>query len=244
MTKIGLLIPSTSKNRNWSTYEDTYLFKYTLKTFLNTRDVEHEYVFYIGIDDDDPIYGNQSIQESFHTFSENKFVIRFIKMGNISKGHLTVMWNKLFDVSFKDGCDYFYQCGDDIVFHTKGWINESIKTLQQHDHIGVTGPRVLTQCYELLTQSFVSRKHMEIFGYYFPPEIINWFCDDWINLVYKRLSRFFPLEKYHCENKGGPERYIYDKNKDKLRSHCNSIVERDLKRICNHEYIATLKKGE
>ena len=35
-----------------------------------------------------------------------------------------------------------------------------------------------------MTQSFVSRKHMEIFSVYFPPEIVNWCCDDWINFVY------------------------------------------------------------
>ena len=29
------------------------------------------------------------------------------------------MWNVLFKQAYDDGCDYFYQCGDDIEFKTK-----------------------------------------------------------------------------------------------------------------------------
>jgi len=32
--KVALLIPSTSKGRDWKTFQETYLFKHTVKTFL------------------------------------------------------------------------------------------------------------------------------------------------------------------------------------------------------------------
>ena len=35
--KIGLIIPVTSNKRNWKTIEETYLYNYTLKTFLLKR---------------------------------------------------------------------------------------------------------------------------------------------------------------------------------------------------------------
>ena len=57
--KLGLLIPSTSKNRNWMKIEESYLYKHTLKSFLLTYDKEHEYTFYIGIDRYDPVYDNE-----------------------------------------------------------------------------------------------------------------------------------------------------------------------------------------
>ena len=57
-----------------------------------------------------------------------------------------------------------------------------------------------------MTQSFVSRKHMEIFGYYFPDEIINWCIDDWISEVYQP-NYYFPLKKF-VKNLGGNPRYI------------------------------------
>ena len=41
--KIGLIIPVTSNKRNWKTIEETYLYNYTLKTFLLTYDKNLEY---------------------------------------------------------------------------------------------------------------------------------------------------------------------------------------------------------
>ncbi len=83
---------------------------------------------------------------------------------------------------------------------------------------------------------------MELFGYYFPPEIINWFCDDWINNVYKELKSFFPLTEYTCVNKGGEPRYqinnqIYNNRAElntqikNMKQICDQLVERDIKRI-------------
>ena len=70
---------------------------------------------------------------------------------------------------------------------------------------GVVGP--INNNPRILTQSFVSRKHKELFGYYFPPEIINWFCDDWINEIYKKIGHFYPLTQHFCNNVGGQPRY-------------------------------------
>ena len=112
---------------------------------------------------------------------------------------------KLFSKAFEDGCDYFYQCGDDVQLLNPGWINHSIETLKSSNNMGVTGPihKSFSAIYQkelLLTQSFVSRKHMEIFGYYFPNEIINWCVDDWISEVYQP-NYCFPLK-----TKIGPSR--------------------------------------
>jgi hypothetical protein len=114
------------------------------------------------------------------------------------------MWNVLFKNAYDDGCDYFYQCGDDIVFHTKGWINDCINILKIHNDIGLAGP--INNNHLILTQAFVSRKHMEIFGWFFPEEIINWGCDDWYNHVYKP-NMFYPLSTHFCSNNGGAPRY-------------------------------------
>ena len=206
--KIAILIPSTSKGRDeWKDAKDTYLYKHTFKTLLLTYDDEHEYRFYIGIDRGDRIYDNPAVKLYFEKMASimKNTSIEFMYMTDIKKGHLTVMWNRLFDKAFDDGHDYFFQCGDDIVFETKGWINESIRTLEASDGIGMTGP--INNNPRILTQSFVSRRHMELFGYYFPPEIINWCCDDWINDVYKRVNHFYPLQEHRCTNVGGAPRY-------------------------------------
>jgi hypothetical protein len=239
--KIGILIPSTSKGRNWTSYKETYLYNITLKTFLLTYDKEHTYEFYIGIDRGDTILDTEETKNEINKF---KIVVKninfdFIYMDGIEKGHLTVMWNRLFKKAIDNNCDYFYQCGDDIEFKTKGWINDSIKKLQENKNVGLTGP--INNHPTLLTQSFVSRNHYTLFGYYFPEEIINWCCDDWINEVYKSINAFFPLKNHLCVNIGGEPRYVINNNSAYylnmenntmlLRKQCAEIVKRDIMRI-------------
>lgn len=241
--KIGIIIPSTSKGREWNDIKESYLFKHTLKTFLLTYDKEHNYTFYIGIDKNDRIYDNQeniSYINKFISLMKN-IEIQFIIMNNIPKGHLTKMWNCLFEEAYNDDCDYFFQCGDDIEFITPKWINNSIDILIKNNNVGVSGPIDINNT-RLLTQSFVSRKHMELFGYYFPPEIINWFCDDWINEVYRSINKFFPLQNNTCINVGGNPRYninnkMFNNNVEfnndinKMRNFCTHIVRRDLLKV-------------
>jgi hypothetical protein len=240
--KIAILIPSTSQGRDWTSYRETYLYAKTIKTFLLTYDKEHECRFYIGIDEGDRIYDNAEVKEQICRFVRvmQNVDIEFLYMTGITKGHLTVMWNRLFEKAYADGSDYFFQCGDDIEFKTKGWVNACIAALDQSKGIGVAGP--INNHPNLLTQSFVSRKHMDLFGYYFPPEIINWCCDDWINDVYKGLGAFYPLTDHECINVGGNPRYTINNDDtlssrnfktrvDALRANCKTIVHRDIHRV-------------
>ena len=148
-------------------------------------------------------------------------------------------------IAYDEGFDYFFQCGDDITFSEKNMFQQFIDILVENNNLGVTGP-FTTSMYgsgtpNILTQTFVSRKHKDLFGYFFPPDIINWFCDDWINEVYKKIGHFYPLNNHFCNNVGGQPRY--DINNDKkfrenpnekvasMREHCMKIVERDIKKI-------------
>ena len=213
--KIALLIPCTSNNRTWLNIKDSYLYNLTLKTFLLTCNKEHNYIFYIGIDPGDPIFDNKENQEEIKRFSKvfDYVNFEFIYMNGIKKGHLTKMWNILFAQAYKDDCEYFFQCGDDMYFATSGWVNDCTIALKKSNGIGLTGP--INNNSRILTQAFVSRRHMEIFGWFFPEEIINWCCDDWYNFVYKP-SLFFPLKNHFCDNRGGEPRYDIDNKVDFL----------------------------
>ena len=123
------------------------------------------------------------------------------------------MWNILFQKAFDDGNDYFFQCGDDINFKTNNWVTSCIEVMAKHNDVGITGP--INNNFRILTQCMVSRRHMEIFGFFFPEEIKNWCCDDWYNLVYQP-DYFFPLRNHYCSNEGGNPRYVVN-NDDKFR---------------------------
>tara|TARA_A100001015_G_scaffold314330_1_gene423543 strand:- start:1131 stop:2582 length:1452 start_codon:yes stop_codon:yes gene_type:complete len=205
--KISLLVLATSKQRDeWKSIKDSYLYNMTLKTFLLTLNKEHKYVVYIGIDKNDRIFDNLEEQEVILKFSKVfPFVeIIFITMENIEKGHVTLMWNILFKHAYNNNCDYFYQCGDDMEFKTNGWINACIEKLKENKNVGLAGP--INNNNRILTQAFVSRKHMEIFGFFFPKEIKNWCCDDWYNMVYYP-KYLYPLQNHLCINNGGQPRY-------------------------------------
>lgn len=233
--KIGLLVPCTSKGREWKTMRDTYLFHYTLKTFLATRSPEHQYVLYLGYDADDRIFSKKEEQDYLRVF-DKWITIRFVPLHE-PPGYLTKMWNRLFRMAYDEGCDYFFQCGDDIFFRSQGWINDCIQVLQTNGNVGLTGPD--NKNGRILTQAFVSRKHMEIFGSFFPETIVNWGCDDWYNWVYE--GHLFPLKDHLCTNEGGDPRYVinhdasFDDDRTKslvvLRKRVMDIAKKDRVKI-------------
>tara|TARA_Y100000389_G_scaffold172755_1_gene181389 strand:+ start:3280 stop:4071 length:792 start_codon:yes stop_codon:yes gene_type:complete len=239
---IALLIITTSNKRDeWQSIKDSYLYNMTLKSFLATQSKEHKYKLYIGIDEDDRIFDKQYEQDIILNFSKvfSNIEFEFVVYDNdkVKKGHATLMWNILFEQAYKEDFDYFYQCGDDIVFKTYGWVDDSIKILKEHNDLGLTGP--INNNNRILTQSFVSRKHMEIFGWYFPVEIKNWCCDDWYNMVYYP-EYLYPLHNHFAENNGGAPRYninnnpnfsgnnqkIFEKNTHKLREDTLDMAKR------------------
>ena len=225
---VAFPIPTTSRGQNWRTVTGSNLFRYLYQSFLKTFSPEFKYRFYLGIDPDDPFYSDKERQEEIKRYftAIPGVQLDFVVMENITKGHLTKMWNLLCQRAYDDGCDYFYFCGDDIEFTHKGWVNKAVELLSSHDNLGFTGPTNLNGNTFIITQTFVARKHFDIFGYAYPEEIWNWYCDDWVNLVYSP-DYIYRMDKYQCYNQGGAERYaIYD-----LKDLCHTLVAEDKKKI-------------
>ncbi len=244
--KIALLIPCTSKKRDWETINESYIYNYTLKTFLRQLkdcDREYEYIVYIGYDKNDRIFSVPEQQDILKKYSRifTFLHFEFVEM-DAPPGYLTKMWNQLYKKAYEDDCEYFYQCGDDIEFKTGGWVTEAIQTLQTHKNIGLTGPHNQNR---ILTQAFVSREHMHIFGEFFPENILNWCCDDWYNWVYQP-NYYFPLYNHISVNMGGEPRYVIDnnpnfkkenvfrKNLDSLREKTYTQAVQDRTKIINY----------
>jgi len=224
--KIAFLIPSTTKNRPWKKMEETYLYTVFGESFLNTLSDDIDYSIYINIDIDDPIYSKKGEKEKFERFIGEKAKIKWISDGHIQKGFLTLMWNYLFEKALEDNNEYFYQCGDDIWFENKDWIKECIEKMKKQNNIGICGP-VNPPNYRILTQTLVSRKHYEIFKCYFPVQIKNWWCDDWINYVYYP-NYVTKLKNLNAVNIGGEPRYSKpdDTLNRKYRHICLKLVKK------------------
>ena len=232
--KVAFLIPSTTIKRPWTKMEDTYLYNYLSKSLLNTLTDKHEYTMYINIDKDDPIYNKRGELDKLIILLKNKIKVKIISDGKIQKGYVTGMWNYLFKIAYNDNNDYFYQCGDDIDFQHIGWLDTCIDILKSENNIGVCGP-LSPPMSRILTQTLVSRKHMEIFGYYFPPEIKNWWCDDWINIVY-HPQYLYMQKSLLAINKGGEPRYtrLNSRENKYYKLICFRLANRDKKKITRY----------
>lgn len=212
--KIAILIPCTSNRREYKSLVQTDLYEYFFKSFFTTYSDEHEYKIYLGVDNDDDFYTNATIHDHIFKFvgimKNCDIEISFFDP-NMYKGKPCWIWNELYKKAITEECDYFVQCGSDISFIDKGWINTAIKRLKDKDDIGVVGlvdagRKKFNPNDTLLTQTMVSKKHYDIFGFYFPPMLPSWSSDNWIGDIYDLEGRKIIIghRLYNC---GGEPRY-------------------------------------
>jgi hypothetical protein len=148
------------------------------------------YRVYVGYDAGDPVYdhdpGQRALRAAFERITGER-PVELLTHRCVGTGHAPVaVWNRLFRAAYADGCDFFYQLGDDVRLDTAGWARDLPAALQLNPvfpGLGVAGPAD-PQHAKLLTQSFVSRIHMDLFGTYYPPVFRNWWSDDWMTEVY------------------------------------------------------------
>lgn len=211
---IAILIPTTTNNTKFKKLEDTHLYKFCLPSLCNTlpTDTKFNFTIYYGIDKCDKIYHKLQSKKKLTNSKLYKNInkIKCITF-DIDKGNVVKIWNELFTKAYNDNNDYFIQMGDDILFHNLNWLEPCIDILKSKMDIGVCAPQDINNP-RILTQSIVSRKHMEIFGYYFNPKIKNWGCDDWITGVYSKS--FVAQTQQKIQNKGGKPRYNPDNNRE------------------------------
>jgi len=186
MYTIAILVPVCSRGYTYTSIDETPFFKHVYPSFLATREDGYEYTFFIGFDDDDQFYTKHA--DGFHHVTSNVYTLEGCQHAPARA------WNKLAEHAYASDkhYDYLFQVGDDVTLLKPGWTSRFIRKLEAHSNIGVVGPCFLPNYYArvrngkppVIENSFVHRTHMDIFGYYFYPEILNWFCDDWITRIY------------------------------------------------------------
>ena len=229
---IAILVPVCSRKQTYSSIEEIPFLKYLYPSFQKTKEDGYNYSFFIGYDNDDEFYIKHS--ETLKPFTQNIFYLEGCQHAPATA------WNKLAEYAFNSEIkyDYFFQIGDDIVLETSNWTSAFINKLNQKNDIGVVGPchlnnyngRIAQGKPYVIENAFVSRKHLEIFGYFFHPSIKNWYCDDWITQVYKNifseihidyLCRNSVMDRYNINNCNGIQNLI-DEGHDIITKYINS----------------------
>jgi hypothetical protein len=194
----AFLIPTTSRNRNWTTIEDSYL--YQSLSILNKH--YKGITIYLGVDKDDEFYKN-NIQELKQKLNNLIFQVYF---EDYTPGDVVSIWNHLAHTGYQDGFELFYVIGDDIIYpDNKEWLQKMCKKLRDHNGIGFSAgdsgnPQLP------MTQFLLSRKHIEIFSNIFNPMLKNWWSDNYLCELYpNKYIYYFPDIK--LLNNGGQPRY-------------------------------------
>lgn len=116
--------------------------------------------------------------------------LRLVKVNNTLKKPGPVFL-EMARAAYAAGAQYFYRINDDTELTTV-WPKIFVATLQSLGMpYGVVGPYCDQGNQKILTHDFVHRTHMEIFEMnYYPPQLSDWWMDDWISWVYGQTRTF------------------------------------------------------
>ena len=216
--KIAFLIPTTSNKRLWNNFRETYLSSVLLST-LKKLTLDYDIKLYVGYDHDDRLYSNINLPKN-----EDNMELEWIPFDSNFKGKPTHIWNELAKKCINDGYEYMQVCGDDIAFdQNTEWLRLFIKLLQKNNNIGFSSG--FSNNNQIPTQFLLHKKHYEIFGWIFPPQIENYFCDNWMHDLYGKKGNW--LKEFSHQNVGGEPRYT-PKNDKRL---CEMLVKRHKKQL-------------
>ena len=187
MNNIALLISSKS----YDFYQDDtdYIFlNECLQSFLVNLSLKNEINIYIGYDEEDE-YFTKNIDKIItnlkkiikDNYCENLVRYLVFNFKNTENPTSCVIWNKLFKKAYDNKNDYFFQIDDDIIINMPNWDDMFISRLKENDNLGLTG---LNHGKDIITYSFVSRKHYNFFEKLFNEKFKNNGYDEWINQVY------------------------------------------------------------
>jgi hypothetical protein len=107
MVRLAVLALSTSRGRQWSMVEESYLFTKLLTSLAKTKDPSVDYCVFVGVDFDDALFANR-IGSSEHF---EGIEVRWLGLRE-PKGHVTRMWNRLFELALLESFFLILQRGD------------------------------------------------------------------------------------------------------------------------------------
>lgn len=202
--KVAFCVPSTTNKRDWNCIRDTYLFQILLPSITKLTN-DYDVSVYVGYDHDDRLYSNVSLPLMYDDIN----IIWNTYDGY--KGDPCGIWSDLSMNAITDGFDYFMCCGDDIVFDKNiGWMGRFIKALKKNNNVGYSAGWSNNDA--IPTQFLFHKTHFEIFGWVFPPQIKNYYCDDFIYELYGKYGNW--MKEYKHLNIGGEPRYVPNDDKN------------------------------
>ena len=169
--------------------KESSFFDVVLKSFMRTtRNDTFDFHFYVGFQNDttyDHPGAFVEFSKEFNRITNGKATLHAFRYPLMSPlMDITRKFNLLIDDAYREGCDYMYQYSDDTLMIDDGWATALVDCLQANDGLGAGGMVDLANK-GTVTLSMAGRKHIEIFGSYWPITYTNWFSDDWVQHIYE-----------------------------------------------------------
>ena len=207
MVQFAFIIPSTTNKRDeWKSAEDSYLWSILCSSLEKyTPDIGNRRIkLFIGYDFDDRIYSIEEERMKFSAVFMN-FDMEWFPQPVETKGKVTTIWNNVGREALAQGYDYIKILGDDIRMPSDtGWLGHFANKLKKNNNIGFSAG--FSNNDQIPTQFLVHKTHFEIFNFFYPEEIPNWTCDDWLYQIYPAKYRNW-MKSYPLFNVGGAPRY-------------------------------------
>ena len=170
----------------------TPFFRSFLTSFCRTLSRGFEYHIYITYDYNDPVLSTKLGYRQFLEAAQRTLIdyciitvgmsidLKLIRLNYTGKP--ASAQNDAMMAAYHDNMTYFYRINDDTTLVTPDWTNVFISRLLGMSSIGVgvVGPNHIGDRTSILTYDFVHRTHIDIHGYYYPPELTDWYADGWI----------------------------------------------------------------
>jgi hypothetical protein len=226
---ISVLAASTTRRIVNPSTSKLALFTYLLPSLIRTIDCGFRYEYTLGYDKGDPFYDSEEGMAQVEAWFEahirgplekNSIIIslRKVKVNNTLKKPGPVFL-EMARSAYSGGADYMYRVNDDTEM-LGNWPIAFVKALSSVEpkNLAVVGPTCNQGNQKILTHDFVARQHMEVFDMnYYPPELTDWWMDDWISFVYgkKRTFKAAQVKVIHHTGAHG-QRYEVDKSHERM----------------------------
>jgi hypothetical protein len=187
--QVCILIPVTSRNQGWTRLEDSFLYRMPLMSLANTIEQDNfSYTLFVGYDTGDVFFDNQTTLSSLEQWMKANVPFASLAtrvIDNRQRKPGPVM-NFLSREAYTAGCDFMYRINDDTEFLTPKWTSKFVSALHGFTPPlrGVVGPTCHEGNAAILTHDFVHRSHLDVFPTHYPPQLTDWWLDDWISFVY------------------------------------------------------------
>ena len=220
--KVVIIIPCSSKNCSYKNLNECLLIN-TLYNNLKKFNISN-YTFVIGFDDDDVFYLKNKIE--LEKIFPNNFYLHYLN--NNEKSYVCIV-NQLANLAIDVyKADYLFVMADDLELVHLDFIQIFINYLKDKV-IGLGHALDKTNAAGICTHPFVKSSHVKYLGYFYPKEIKNWYCDDWITRLYNRFNLINKTDDFVISNKVLQKRYNVYKIKNEQLDKLVLVAENTLK---------------